>query len=157
MTRAFRPIEPEGEIMYRMATILILIGPTGPALADEKNIAAKLAGTYSIISGEEDGAMIPTSNFEGMVVVFKGDTIVLTDKTGKKSFSATFVIDATEKPYKITMTNTTPNAQIKKAMGIIDVNGDTVSLCYNLPGGAVPTQFRTTDNQHCFVLKRIAK
>jgi uncharacterized protein (TIGR03067 family) len=143
--------------MYRTALILVLFGPTSVGVTDEKNIAAKLDGTYSIISGEEDGAMVPTSRFEGTVVVFKGNTIVLTDKSGEKTFSATFVIDATARPFKITMTNTTPKAQIKKAMGVIDVNGDTVSLCYNLPGGAVPTQFRTTDNQHCFVMKRIAK
>jgi len=54
------------------------------------------------------------------------------------------------------MTNTSPNTAEVKSAGIVEVNGDTVRLCYNLPGGDIPTDFKTKDRQHCFVLKRTA-
>ena len=58
---------------------------------------------------------------------------------------------------KIAMVNTSPNAQQTKAMGVIGIDGDMIKLCYNLPGGEVPTDFRTKEKQHCFVLKRVEK
>ena len=35
--------------------------------------------------------------------------------------------------------------------------GDTVKICYALPGGETPTEFSTKEKQHCFVLKRTGK
>jgi uncharacterized protein (TIGR03067 family) len=62
-------------------------------------------------------------------------------------------VDATTKPMRLTMTSTAPKAG-ERATGIIEVSGDQLTLCYNLPGGDAPTEFRTREKQQCFVLKR---
>ena len=54
------------------------------------------------------------------------------------------------------MTSTAPKAG-EKAAGVIEVDGDVVKLAYNLPGGEAPTDFKTGEKQHLFVLKKTAK
>ena len=141
--------------MYRTAIVLALFGPSVPGFTEDKDTVGKLDGSYSIISGEKEGRVIPTQDLEGSIITIKDGKIVGTHKNREEFFSCPYTIDASAKPFKISMTNTSPNAQAKKAMGIIDVNGDMVSLCYNLPNGDVPTSFKTREKQHCFVLKRI--
>jgi hypothetical protein len=41
------------------------------------------------------------------------------------------------------------------ADGVVEVDGDTVRLCYSLPGGEVATVFKAGPNQQLLVLKRI--
>jgi hypothetical protein len=54
------------------------------------------------------------------------------------------------------MTSTAPTKGEKTA-GVIEAEGDMLRICYALPGGQTPTEFKTTDKQQCFVLKRKAK
>jgi len=128
----------------------------GVAAADDKKDAAKLDGTYLIVSGERDGRPIPEAEIKGAVVTFKGDKVYGTDKDKKEFFAATFQIDTAAKPYKISMTSTAPKKD-EKAAGVIEVGEDGVKICYALPGGATPTEFKAGEKQQCFVLKRQAK
>ena len=141
--------------MCRILTLLVAASFAPVAIADDAD-KTKLDGTYAIVGGEKNGKVIPREEIEGAVVVFKDGKIIGADKSKKEFFSATYVIDATAKPMKISMTNTSPNTAEVKSAGIVEVNGDTVRLCYNLPGGDIPTDFKTKDRQHCFVLKRTA-
>jgi uncharacterized protein (TIGR03067 family) len=125
-------------------------------VADDKTRAGKLDGTYTVVSGEHAGKAIPEAEIQGSVVTFTGDRIVGTDKDRKEFFAATYMVDTTAKPMKIVMTSTAPKAG-EKAAGIIQVEGDTIKLAYNLPGGEAPTDFKTGAKQHMFVLKRTAK
>jgi hypothetical protein len=54
---------------------------------------------------------------------------------------------------RLTMTSTAPKEGLK-ATGIVQVSGDQVTICYNLPGGEAPTEFKTKEKQQCFVLQR---
>ena len=139
--------------MSRILTLLVAASFGSFAVADDAD-KNKLEGTYAIVGGEKNGKAIPREEIEGAVVVFKDGKIIGSDKNKKEFFSATYVVDATAKPMKISMTNTSPNTAEVKSTGIVEVNGDAVRLCYNLPGGDVPTDFKTKDRQHCFVLKR---
>jgi len=129
-----------------------------PALAEEreketKSGADKLVGTYTVTKGQRDGKDIPKDHFEKSIVVFGKDRIYGHDKDKKEFFAATYTLDTTSKPWKISMTSTAPKKD--KTAGVIEVmDDDTVRICYALPGGKTPTEFKAGENQHCFVLKR---
>ncbi|QJW95467.1 TIGR03067 domain-containing protein [Frigoriglobus tundricola] len=122
---------------------------------DEKKAAAVLAGGYTIVSGEKDGKPIPPERIKGSVVQFVGNQITGTDKDKKEFFSATFTLDASKTPWVIDMTSKSPKEAT--ATGLIKKEGDTLTIIYSLPGAPAPTEFKTKDKQHLFVLKSMKK
>jgi uncharacterized protein (TIGR03067 family) len=138
--------------MKRLLTIFAIAGLTAFAAADDKKVDSSLDGTYMVVSGESDGKPIPSEKFAGGVVTFVGDKVFGTDKDKKAFFSATFTIDASTKPSTMHMTSKSPQAGTK-ADGIVARDGDTLKLCYALPGGATPTEFKGGEKQHYFILK----
>jgi uncharacterized protein (TIGR03067 family) len=143
-----------------MTRALALVGAlavaVGTTAADDTGKAGGpggLVGTYTIVSGERDGKKIPDEQFKGAVVMFTKDRITATDKDKKAFFAATYTADATARPMRLAMTSTEPKAG-ERATGIVEVSGDQLTICYNLPGGDAPTEFKTKEKQQCFVLKR---
>jgi len=114
----------------------------------------KLEGTYTIVSGRSDGKPIPADHVKGSVVTFTADTVSGTDKDRKMFFSSTYTIDDSTKPYTLKMVSVSPKKG-EKATGVIEIDGDTVKLCYNLPGGEAPRTLDAGEKQHCFVLKKM--
>jgi uncharacterized protein (TIGR03067 family) len=121
----------------------------------EKPAAAPLEGGYAIVSGEKDGKTIPPEHLKGSAVLFTADRIVGTDKDKKELFTASYTLDTTRTPWVIKMKSTTPMES--EAVGLIKKDGDTVTIVYALPGADAPTEFRTRDKQHLFVLKSLLK
>ncbi|HVL10973.1 MAG TPA: TIGR03067 domain-containing protein [Gemmata sp.] len=122
--------------------------PPGKA---EKVAATPLEGRYTVAAGEKDGKEIPAERIKGSVVVFTGDRIVGTDKDRKEFFAATFALDTNHKPWLIKMKSTSPKEA--DATGLVKKEGDAVTIVYALPGGDAPTDFKTKEKQHMFVLK----
>jgi uncharacterized protein (TIGR03067 family) len=142
--------------------IAFAAGATGvsqfyPAGADDKDGKgnAKLDGGYTLVSGERDGKAIPEDRVKGSIVKFTGDKIVGTDKDKKEFFVSTYTLDTSSTPWKIKMKSTTPKDG--EAAGVIKKEGDTITIAYNLPGGTPPTDFKTKEKQHLFVLKNMNK
>ena len=128
---------------------------------------AKLNGTYSIVSGEEEGKAIPKERIEGSTIIFTDKTVAGTDKDKKEFFAATYTVDTGKTPWVITMTNASRGAAPAKddkkpgeamtSTGLIKADGDTVTIVYALPGGKAPTEFKTGEKQQMFVMKRSEK
>jgi uncharacterized protein (TIGR03067 family) len=123
------------------------------ATGDKKADKHSLDGTYTIVSGEKDGKPLPPDHFRGAVITFKGDKAFGTDKDKKEFFACTYKLDTSAVPWKVKMTSVSPK-EGEKAEGIVQVQGETVKLCYALPGGDAPTEFKTKAKQHCFTLQR---
>lgn len=123
---------------------------------DDKQSPLELEGTYTLVSGEKDGQPIPAERIQGSVVMIKGDRVTGTDKDKKEFFAVTFKLDTSARPCKIHMTSVSPQEGMK-AEGIVEAQGDTVKICYALPGGTTPQEFKTQAKQHCFILKRTGK
>jgi uncharacterized protein (TIGR03067 family) len=144
-----------------LSLALALVGFTGRA--DEKDAkkaedkdAQKIEGRYELVGGEENGKEVPADRVKGAVVVITGTTIVGTDKDKKEFFTCTYTLDTAKKPWKITMTSKEPK-EGEKSEGIVEMEGNTLKICYAVPGGKTPTSFKTEDKQNCFVLKKIEK
>jgi uncharacterized protein (TIGR03067 family) len=134
-----------------LATVAQKPSPDNVRPADEKKEAVKLDGTYTIVSGEEDGKAIPDERIKGAVVRFTGDAILGTDKDKKEFFSATYKLDSSKTPWVIDMTSKRPKEAT--ATGLVKKDGDTLTIIYALPGGDAPKEFKTKEKQQMFVLK----
>ena len=130
--------------------VLAVVGSNGE---EAKETDLKLDGTYTIVSGERDGAALPDAEVKGAKVTFKGDKVYGTDKDKKEFFAASFKIDSSKNPHKIMMVSTAPKSG-EKASGVISMEGKTLKISYNLPGGEVPSDFKTDKRQQSFVLKK---
>jgi uncharacterized protein (TIGR03067 family) len=123
------------------------------ARADDKNSKEEiLTGDYTLIRGEKFGEQVPAEKIQGAQVSFKNGTIVARDKDKKQLFAATYTLNKSVKPWTISMTSTFPK-QGEKAEGILEIEGDTVRLCYALEGER-PKDFTTTGKQLSFVLRK---
>ena len=153
--------------MMRMFTTLGLLATMtlgSIARADDKpkpnpaHAPDDLIGAYTIVAGEKYGKPEPTERIEGTTVRFAEDGIIVLDKEKKEVYAQTYKIDTKSTPWKITMkSKITPYKQTEDketvAHGLIEKSGDTVKLIYALPGGDMPTEFKTKDKQLMFVLK----
>jgi len=123
---------------------------------------ADLIGAYTIISGEKYGEKESKERIEGITVRIAEDAIIVLDKDKKEAYVQTYKIDTTTTPWRIAMkSKVTPYTDKKEeevaAKGLIEKDGDTVKLIYALPGGEMPTEFKTKEKQLMFVMKNGSK
>jgi uncharacterized protein (TIGR03067 family) len=116
-----------------------------------------LTGLYTITSGEKYGSAEPTDRIANHTVRFSPERVVVIDEKSKEIYAATYIIDTKSKPWKITMTSKLDTKEDAVAQGLIEKDGDTIRLIYALPDGQAPTEFRTTEKQLMFVMKRKGK
>lgn len=117
----------------------------------EKQTENPLAGGYTIVSGEMDGKEIPSEHVRGSTVIISPERIVSTDKDKKEFFSATYELTSKDMPWRIKMHSTNPKDG--DAEGLAKKEGNTLTIVYSIRGAAAPTEFRTKENQHLFVMK----
>ena len=141
-----------------LATSTVAFAADEPKLKDS-GAPDKLIGGYTIIAGEKYGEKEPMERLEGTTVRIAEDAIVVLDKDKKEVYVQTYKLDTKSKPWKITLkSKVTPykDADSPKetvAMGLMEMEGDTVKLIYALPGGDMPTEFKTKEKQLMFIMK----
>jgi uncharacterized protein (TIGR03067 family) len=130
-----------------------------PTLAVAQPAAGKtggsaLVGSYTIVAGEKDGQKIPDERVKGSSVHITGNVITTFDKDQKEMYAASYTLDTSREPWRITMTSTRAPINGEVAQGLIEQDGDTVRLIYAVRGGTTPTDFTTEDKQLLFTLKK---
>lgn len=142
----------------RTLAVAIMLAAVGlAAVADDKaRETKKIEGRYELVGGEDEGKKLPRERHEGSVVVISKDTIYGHDKDRKQFFSAKYSLDTSKKPWRLSMVSKAPK-EGERAEGIAMSDGETLKICYALPGGETPTDFTTKEKQHCFILKKVTK
>ena len=112
------------------------------AKAPGKSHADKLLGTWVIVSGEEDGKPSPPDKIKGSQMTVDKKTIKLTDKDDKQLWILDYKLDASKKPAEIDMTVAEGQGSGKSSQGIYELDGDTLKICYGLPGRIGPRILR---------------
>jgi uncharacterized protein (TIGR03067 family) len=144
----------------RVTGLLALIGlgfVFGMAVAEDKGKLdpAKLAGTWSYVSGEKSGEKIPADHLKDGIVEITKDNITLKSPDGK--FVLKYKLDTAKSPVRISLEITEgPQGQGSKAEGIVALDKDQLKFCYPATGGDTPKDFATKEGSglHLFVLKR---
>lgn len=115
-----------------------------------------LHGLYRIIGGQKSGEEIPADQLQEVTVRIGANAITTYDKDQNAVYAATYQIDASETPYRITMTSKIPPTATEEtvAEGLLAAEGDVVKLIYALPGAQAPTAFLAGPQQMLFVLEK---
>jgi uncharacterized protein (TIGR03067 family) len=111
-------------------------------------------GSYTIVAGEKDGQKISDERVKGSSVRITGNVITTFDKDQKEMYAASYTLDTSRAPWRITMTSTRAPINGEVVHGLIEQDGDTVRLIYAVRGGTTPTDFTTDDKQLLFTLKK---
>ena len=117
------------------------------APADAKDEAVKkdmkqLQGTWSLVSLERDGVAAPLA--KEAVRVITDDKYVMTLKPGV-TIEGTFTIDPGAKPKGMETTPSSGPYKDKALLGIYEIDGDTLKICYALPAKPRPTEFTSKE------------
>jgi uncharacterized protein (TIGR03067 family) len=150
------PTVAEAVGMLGLITTVLVGAPTlGVAQpAAGKTATSALMGSYTIVAGEKDGQKIPDEHVQGSSVRIAENAITTFDNDQKETYAASYTLDTSREPWRITMTSTLAPIKGEVAQGLIKQDGDTVQLIYAVRGGTTPTDFTTEDRQLLFTLKK---
>jgi uncharacterized protein (TIGR03067 family) len=141
--------------------VLTASGGTG-ARADDKADVEKelkeLQGTWTFESVEVGGKEEPAEDFKGMTVTFEGDKFTV--KKGDEVIQAgTEKLDPSKSPKTVDGTVTEGLNKGAVMLGIYEISGDTLKVCFDPEGKKRPTEFKSASGSQTFVNvhKRVKK
>jgi uncharacterized protein (TIGR03067 family) len=118
---------------------------------------AKLEGTWDYLSGVKNGQKFDKEHFKDQMVIITKDKLTL---KGEATFVMKYEIDAKATPAVIKLLITeSPFGDGAKAIGIVELNGDNLKICYAPEGKDAPKTFESKEGSmtHYFELKRAKK
>jgi uncharacterized protein (TIGR03067 family) len=129
-----------------LVTFASLIVADQSGVGSEKEAAVKeemkhLQGNWTVISIEVNGTKVPEDKIGGRNAAFKDGKYVIHD------FQLSVKIDPTKKPKTIDMDGKDGNGKPLSMIGIYDLAGDALKICFAKPGTKErPAQFETRPN-----------
>src|SRR5262249_199546 len=124
-----------------------------PMMAQFKNIRIKqlstaaaggdlgsLQGQWDLASAEADGAPVESEDLKAVVLTIKNDaySVVFPDRTDE----GTLKLDAAKQPHQMDiLPGSGPNSG-QTLLGIYQLDGRTLQVCYGRDGAARPTEFK---------------
>jgi uncharacterized protein (TIGR03067 family) len=118
----------------------LLLAAEAPG-GDAKEELKKLAGTWRMVSGEQDGKALPEEVVKGARLVIKGDRHTV--RVGGDTLAGTHRLDPSEEPKAIDATDTEGPYKGKTIRGIYKLEGGRLTVCFAGPGKARPKAFTT--------------
>jgi uncharacterized protein (TIGR03067 family) len=126
-----------------LAAALIL---TVDARGDDKSNedGEKLVGTWACASGVNDGKALGEETVQKVRLTLTKDGGYKTERGKQVLFDSTYKIDASKRPKHIDLIGTEGENVGKAAQGIYVLEGDTLKICYTMPGKERPKEFEST-------------
>ena len=141
--------------------ILTASGGTGARADDKADVEKdlkKFQGTWTFESVEVGGKEQPAADFKGMTVTFEGDKFTV--KKGEEVIQVgTQKLDASRSPKTIDVTVVEGLSKGAVMLGIYEISGDTLKVCFDPEGKNRPTEFKSASGSQTFVAvhKRVKK
>ena len=122
------------------AWMIILLG-----LAFAQAAPDSLDGEWQVKSVEANGMKAPEDNIKGMKLILKGDTFKYL--MGEKVvLEGTFKAD--QKKGTLDAEGKDPQGQVVKTIGIMDLKGDTMRVCFVKEGEQRPKEFSAKEGSN---------
>jgi uncharacterized protein (TIGR03067 family) len=136
--------------MKLFSTLCALVAVAGLATAEEKKFdAAKMEGKWKMVSGTKAGDKLEAKSLEGDVTI---DKEKFTIKGGDMTHVMAFKLDTSKTPVQIDMEGKEGPSKGFNAEGIIQLDGDKLTLAYALPEGKRPEKFESTKDNKAMVI-----
>jgi uncharacterized protein (TIGR03067 family) len=144
--------------MKFLAILLLLTFAAGcAALHSNSNRDSRLYGDWICVSGTIDGKPLPDATVQELRLAIT-QTRYITEKGNETLFNSTYRVDRTKSPARIFMLGNEGALTGKEAQGIYEISGETLRICYAMPGEAAPSTFDSKPGSKAhFVLWRPAK
>lgn len=125
----------------RMVLLALICVAAGTRADTPQKALDALRGTWDVVTKSQ-------ADFEVRQLIFEGDTFtaVLREQDRKM---VQFKIDPAQKPMHIDM-----DAGKEKHVGIYELKGDTLRLCFAITGTTRPSEFKAADGIILVTLKR---
>lgn len=142
-----------------LCAVLFAASGTG---ADDKPDAAKemkkFQGTWTFESSEAGGQKMPADELKTLVLVFDGAKHTV-KKGAEVIQTGTQTIDPSKSPKAIDVTITEGPSKGAVMLGIYEIDGDTLKVCFDFGGKQRPTEFKSPPGSQTFynVHKRAKK
>ena len=139
---------------------LTAAGGTGARADDKADVEKELKkfqGTWTFESVEAGGKKLPADQFKGMTVTFEGDkySVKMGDEVVE---AATQKLDPSKSPKTLDSTVTEGPNKGKVYLGIYEISGDTLKVCFDEEGKKRPTEFKGESGAQTLVVhKRVKK
>ena len=110
-----------------------------------------LVGNWSCVSAVVDGKPLPDETVRLLRLTLTSDRYK-TEKGSDVLFDSTYSLDSTTNPKQINMVGTEGALRGKEAQGIYSLEGDTLRICYTMPGDQRPTSFESASGSKAFLV-----
>jgi uncharacterized protein (TIGR03067 family) len=126
--------------------------------ADLEKEVWKFKGTWTFESSETGGKELPTGELKGLLLTFEGDKHTV--RKGEEVIQVgTQKLDPSKSPKIIDVTMTEGPNKGTVMLGIYEIDGDTLKVCFDPQGKKRPTEFKSAPASENFVNihKRVKK
>ena len=110
----------------------------------------KFQGTWTFESSESGGQKVPAVQLKDLVLTFEGARHTVRNGTEVIQVG-TQTIDTSKKPKAIDVTLTEGPMKGAVLLGIYEIDGDTLKVCFDLEGKKRPTEFKSPPGSQTFV------
>ena len=125
--------------------------------ADTEKELKKFQGAWAFESVETGGKEVPAAEFKGITVTFEGDKYTV--KKGDEVIqAATQKLDPSKSPKTLDVTVAEGPNKGAVMLGIYEISGDTLKVCFDPEGKKRPTEFKSASGSQTLVVhKRVKK
>jgi uncharacterized protein (TIGR03067 family) len=140
--------------------VITLVATVGTVLASSMqtgdDVLKKIQGTWKFTEHMMNGQAVPAEQLKDMTITFSGDKFTV--RTGDQVVQAgTHKFDPSTKPGHVDAAVTEGEGKGNTMLGIYELRGDTIRVCFDPMGKERPTSFTAKDNQMSATVKRVKK
>ena len=137
---------------------LVVVGACAAEKEINANVTPRMTGTWSCAAATINGKPLADTTVKKLHLTMT-DTRYKTERNDEVLFDSTYRLDTMKSPAHINMVGTEGDLAGKEAQGIIAVEGDTLKICYTMPGKPRPVSFASATNSEAYLIvwKRVKK
>jgi len=134
-----------------VATLTMLAAINAGAAEKDTSVTAQMIGTWTCVTATVNGKPLSDTAVRKLHLTMTA-TRYKTERDAEVLFDSTFRLDPTKAPMHINMVGTEGDLIGKEAQGIIAVEGNTLKICYTMPGKPRPTAFASGTNSEAYLI-----
>ena len=120
-------------------------------VSNPSNRDPKLIGDWTCVSAVVDGKPLPEKTVNELRLAIT-QTRFITTKGAETLFDSVYRLDPSHKPRRIFMLGNEGELIGKEALGVYEISGATLRICYAMPGDPAPTTFESSPGSKAYLI-----